>query len=60
LAAAAKCDPRILVDNLAEAQAAYYRSLSDFPSFGAGWLNRTQARRQAALAMVAGSQPVSA
>ena len=52
LGAAAKCDARTLVDDLAERQAAYYRSLSDFPTFGRGWLNRTAARRSAALAMI--------
>ncbi len=57
LGAAAKCDPRSLVNDLADRQAAYYRSLSDFPTFGAGWLNRTDARRSAALAMIADSEP---
>jgi lysozyme family protein len=41
LTAAAKSDPRTLVNDLAERQAAYYRSLCDFPTFGAGWLSRT-------------------
>jgi lysozyme family protein len=53
LDAAAKCDARSLVDDLADRQAAYYRALSDFPTFGTGWLNRTAARRSAALAMIA-------
>jgi lysozyme family protein len=57
LDAAAKCDPRSLVDDLADRQAAYYRSLFDFRTFGAGWLNRTDARRRAALAMIADSGP---
>jgi lysozyme family protein len=56
LDAAAKCDPRMLVSDLAERQATYYRSLADFPTFGAGWLNRTEARRNAALAMIAGAK----
>ena len=56
LDAAAKCDPRALVTDLAERQAAYYRSLADFPNFGAGWLNRTETRRNAALAMIAGAK----
>jgi lysozyme family protein len=59
LGAAAKCDARTLVDDLAERQAAYYRSLSDFPTFGRGWLNRTAARRQAALAMIGDTAPQS-
>jgi lysozyme family protein len=54
LDAAAKCDPRTLVSDLADRQAAYYTSLADFPTFGAGWLARTEARRNAALAMIAG------
>jgi lysozyme family protein len=53
LEASAKCNPRTLIDDLAERQAAYYRTLADFPTFGIGWLDRTRARRQAALAMVA-------
>ena len=57
LGAAAKCDPRTLVNDLAERQAAYYRSLSDFPTFGRGWLNRTEARRSAALAMIGDATP---
>lgn len=57
LSAAAKFDPRTLVEDLADRQAAYYRSLSDFPTFGAGWLNRTDARRAAALAMITDQGP---
>jgi lysozyme family protein len=56
LAAAARCNARSLVDDLAERQAAYYRGLSDFPIFGSGWLNRTEARRSAALAMIRDSE----
>jgi lysozyme family protein len=52
LGAAAKCDARSLIVDLAERQAAYYRGLTDFPTFGRGWLNRTRARRRAALAMI--------
>lgn len=47
-----------LIDTLAERQSSYYRSLADFPTFGAGWLARTQARRAAAMALVAGEAPV--
>jgi lysozyme family protein len=53
LAAAAKSNPRSLVNDLADRQAAYYRSLADFPTFGTGWLSRTKARCEAALAMIA-------
>ncbi len=60
LGAAAKCDARTLVDDLADQQTAYYRSLADFDTFGAGWLNRTEARRAAALAMIEETEPTTA
>lgn len=60
LGAAAKCDARTLVDDLADQQSAYYRSLADFDTFGAGWLNRTEARRAAALAMIEEAEPTVA
>jgi lysozyme family protein len=60
LGAAAKCDPRSVVDDLAQRQAAFYRSLDDFDTFGAGWLNRTEARRAAAVAMIEGVRETSA
>jgi lysozyme family protein len=52
LGAAAKFDARTLVNGLTARQAAFYRSLPDFATFGAGWLNRTRARQRAALAML--------
>jgi len=52
LAAVTKCDPRTLINDLAHRQTAYYESMSDFPTFGGGWLNRVRARRSAALAMI--------
>jgi lysozyme family protein len=52
LAAADRFDARTLVINLVDRQTAYYRSLVNFPIFGTGWLRRTQARRNAALAMI--------
>ena len=52
LGAAAKCDAAPVVGDLAKLQAAFLRSLDDFDTFGAGWLNRTEARRAAALAMI--------
>jgi lysozyme family protein len=48
------------VNDLAERQTAYYETLSDFPTFGTGWLNRTKARRDAALAMVENTETRSA
>ena len=50
------CDLRTLVTDLAEPQAAYYRSLAGFPIFGTGWLDRAEARRNAALAMIPGAE----
>ncbi len=52
LGAAAKAEPATLVNDLAERQAAFYRSLAEFPIFGEGWLNRCRARNEAALAMI--------
>jgi lysozyme family protein len=52
LAAAARFDARSLIDDLAARQSAFYRGLADFGTFGAGWLDRTRARRSAALAMM--------
>jgi lysozyme family protein len=56
LAAAEQCDARSVVDDLAQRQAAFYRSLPDFPTFGDGWLARTRERQSAALAMIGGTQ----
>jgi lysozyme family protein len=58
LTAAAKADARGLIDDLAERQAAYYRGLADFPTFGRGWLSRTEARKAAALAMIGNGQTI--
>jgi lysozyme family protein len=52
LAAAKRFDARTLVNNLADRQTAYYRSLANFSIFGTGWLRRTTARRNAAIAMI--------
>jgi len=50
IAAVARRAPAILIDTLAAMQAAHYRRLPGFPTFGAGWLARTERRRVAALA----------
>ena len=60
LAAANRFDARTLVDELADRQTGYYRSLADFPIFGTGWLRRTNARRSAALAMIQSETTVAA
>jgi lysozyme family protein len=60
LAAAHRFDARRLVDNLADRQTAYYRSLANFRIFGTGWLRRTKARHDAALAMIQSETTVAA
>jgi lysozyme family protein len=60
LAAADRFDARTLVNNLADRQTAYYRSLANFSIFGTGWLRRTKARRDAAVAMIQNETPVAA
>lgn len=60
LAAAAKCDGRTLIDDLAGRQAAFYRGLTEFPIFGAGWLARTRERQGAALAMLGDAEEATA
>ena len=60
LAAVGRFDVRSLVNNLPDRQAAYYRSLAEFPTFGTEWLNRTEARRNAALAMIEGETTTTA
>ncbi|MBB3175451.1 lysozyme family protein [Endobacter medicaginis] len=53
LAAALSADRITLIRNLAARHEQYYRSLTDFPRFGRGWLRRNADRLTAALA----SQP---
>jgi lysozyme family protein len=48
-------DAATVIGGLAEHQATYYRSLPEFGRFGRGWLERTERRRQAALAMLQGT-----
>ena len=52
LGAAAKADPRTVIGALYTLQSDYYRGLDEFDVFGQGWLNRTAARREAALGML--------
>ncbi len=49
--AARQSDSRHLVGAVHDRQAAYYRGLSTFARFGAGWLRRAAQRQNAALAM---------
>jgi lysozyme family protein len=51
LAAVPSTGPVALINQLAAAQAEFYRSLPTFPTFGAGWLARVARRCQAALVM---------
>ena len=58
LRAALAADAAAVIGGLAEHQAAYYRALPEFGHFGRGWLERTERRRQAALAMLQGTPTV--
>lgn len=53
LAAVRAQKPFLLIGDLCDRQAAFYRSLPAFPTFGRGWLARTEARRAAAMALMA-------
>jgi hypothetical protein len=48
------------VNNLAYRQTAYYRSLANFPILATGWLRRTNARHDAAPAMIQNETTVMA
>src|SRR4051794_28474004 len=52
LRAATRADAAEGIGALAERQTTYYRSLAEFDRFGQGWLDRTERRRHAALAML--------
>ena len=52
LAAAQQSNAYTLITRLRTAQANHYRSLSDFPEFGKGWLSRLDRRADAAMAML--------
>lgn len=56
IAATNAIDPVTLINQLALHQAAFYRSLSTFKYFGAGWINRTNARHAAALSLATSTQ----
>ncbi|HEX3984929.1 MAG TPA: putative peptidoglycan-binding domain-containing protein [Acidisoma sp.] len=59
LAAQPSARPVVLLLGLGEAQAAYYRSLSNFSTYGDGWLARTSARLAAGLSLAAGVAPAA-
>ena len=52
LRAVTQADVAEMIGALAERQTTYYRGLAEFDRFGRGWLDRTERRRQAALAML--------
>ncbi len=56
LRAVLAADPATVIGALAERQAGWYRGLAGFDRYGRGWLDRTERRRKAALAML-GSAP---
>lgn len=49
----------VLLLGLGEAQAAYYRSLGNFSTYGAGWLARTGRRVAAGMALATGTAPAA-
>lgn len=49
--------PVVLLLGLGEAQGAYYRSLYNFPTYGAGWLARTSRRVAAGMQLATGAAP---
>ena len=51
--------PLLIVTALTARQSAYYRSLSDYSEFGAGWLNRVNARQMAAYGLAIPATPAS-
>jgi len=59
-AAVAAADPTATIDAMASARNAYYRSLTNFPRFGHGWLDRVQITTEAAIAMVQPAAPAPA
>lgn len=54
LAAVKTVPPEQLIARYAESRIAYYRSLDTFDTFGAGWLNRVEFVRNAALRLTKG------
>jgi hypothetical protein len=59
MSAAKAADSHTVIQSFSEHRLNYYRSLAEWPHFGAGWTNRTNGVEQAALKMV-GSLPVMA
>jgi lysozyme family protein len=55
LRAVLAADAAGVIGGLADHQAAYYRGLPEFSHFGRGWLDRTERRQQAALAVMQGT-----
>ena len=55
--ASARADREGLIKRLADEQMAYYRKRVDYPEFGHGWSNRTQARLAFALSSTSAASP---
>jgi lysozyme family protein len=45
-------EPAILVDSLAQTQTTFYHDLAGYAIFGAGWINRVNARHSTAVSML--------
>jgi lysozyme family protein len=53
LAATKAADPHVFIQNFSARRMDYYRGLTtEWPTYGAGWTNRTNSVEQAALKMV--------
>jgi len=46
-----EADSKTLIENFSNAKISFYKSLSTFPTFGKGWLNRVEREKQEALTM---------
>lgn len=46
-----EADSKTLIENFSNAKISFYKSLSTFPTFGKGWLNRVEREKAEALAM---------
>ena len=52
MSVAAVSDPKLLIKGFSESKRQFYRGLRNFPTFGAGWLNRVNAVEDNALGML--------
>lgn len=47
-----EADSKTLIENFSNAKISFYKSLSTFPTFGRGWINRVEREKNEALAML--------